>query len=99
MQGGYAMGGERLGLVTQLAGIEREERQRVGQLRHRHVDELAVAERPNPYRQLRLVRVGLDNPRVLPGRQFGKALSRRSGANEVRDAAVGIRARLRLHQP
>jgi len=32
-QGGYATGGERLGLVTHLAGIEPEERQRVGQLR------------------------------------------------------------------
>ena len=92
------MGGERLGLVTQLAGIEPEERQRVGQLRHRHVDELAVAEGPNPYRQLRLVRIGFDNPCLLPARQFGKALSRRGGANEVRNAAVGIRARLRLRQ-
>ena len=93
------MGGERLGIVTQLAGIEPEEWQRVGQLRHRHVDELAVAERTNPYRQLWLVRVGFDDPCVLPGRQFGKALSRRGGADEVRDAAVGIRARLRLRQP
>ena len=52
-----------------------------------------------PYRQLRLGRVGFDNPCVLPGGQFGKALSCRGGANEVRDAAVGIRARLRLRQP
>jgi gluconate 5-dehydrogenase len=79
---------DRGGLTRRLAevvGVQGEERLRLGQPRHRHVDDLAVFQRPLAHRPLRRVRVGLDGPGRLPGRQPAQPFGRGLGPSEVRD--------------
>jgi hypothetical protein len=73
--------------LVQVVGIQGEERLRLGQPRNRHVEGLAVFQRPLPHRQLRGVRVGLHGGRLRPGRQLTQPLRGGLRAGEVRDAA------------
>ncbi|MFC4908917.1 hypothetical protein [Actinomadura gamaensis] len=72
-------------------GVELVEGAAVGQPGHRHVDELAVMQRPGADGQLRAVGVGLDDLNVLPERQPGQALSGLVGADEVGYVAMHSR--------
>jgi hypothetical protein len=64
---------------------EAEERLRLPQPRNRHVDDLALGERPPARRQLRRIRVALEHARLTPLRALREPPRRQLGADEVRN--------------
>ena len=68
------------------AGSSSRKHSRLRQPRHRHVDDLALAERHPADRELRRVGVDLDRPGLSPGAQALEVERRPLGADEVRDA-------------
>src|SRR5438105_10210449 len=64
---------------------EAEERLRLPQPRHRHVDYLALRERESPHRELRRVRVALEHASGAPLLRLRKPPRRLLRADEVRD--------------
>ncbi len=58
----------------------------LGQIGHRREQELAVVERPETHRDLRRIRIALDDARALPFLEFAEPLGGGVRADEIRDA-------------
>jgi hypothetical protein len=82
-----AANGRGRGEIAKAPRIELPEAPLLTQARHRHVHELAVAERAQPHRALGRVGVALDRPRPLPLGRCGEPVGGERRALEIRDAA------------